>query len=828
MSGSRPADATFQGPGQVRVAAVTELLLLAALVAAPLLGGTVHVSSTLAVAALCLLGCWLARLMGGQRPATAGPLAIVLGGVLVWQGVSLLPLPPELAARLVPRQVDLLDWSVLDSLVAPRLSHAPGATAWELVKLAGALAALLLVRQIALREGGQRRVLQYVVAAGLAALAVSLLQTVTSARSVLWVYRPESESGLAAGTLWGFRTPFVNPNHAAQFFELTGLASLGLGVLGPERRRPIFLVAGVALLVAVVATGSSGGWVAVAAGVSFLACLAMAQRWPLARATLVAVPAVTLAVGLVITMPVVRSGLDDTALGDPFTRVDRVSNKVRAWPASVQLVEELPWTGIGRGAFRDVYPQVQEAGFASSRSFVENEWLQVVVELGLPVGGALLFALAGIWALALARWRGAAEVGAALAATLALGIHAYVDFGPEFAGVGLPLVCLLGLCTTAVGRLPARGRGLAPWTLLVLATVALAAAPWALHHGSHGRIRAALMDLPDGRDLPDSARGHLRWRPLSPDVALALAGAHERRGEIDASLRWLSRAMYLAPADPSPHVYASRILGALDYRDQALIELRLAIALYGERREVLFRPLLSMTTDPDEVERALGFDEDAIAWFAVFALRQDRRSTLARELTGRREVDAGSSPTVLRAVAEVAMADGEPGRAEPALRQALEREPDDLTVRLTLARCQQSGDDLDGARETLQTGLGADPDNPWLLAELGRVEAGAGKPGEARRQLRLAWEHAPAESLGLRATIRVAEGDLARDGGDLLKARDAYLDALRLDPDMARNRVKLGDVYRDLGHRDAALREYERARVMLPDDSALERRIQDL
>jgi tetratricopeptide (TPR) repeat protein len=115
-----------------------------------------------------------------------------------------------------------------------------------------------------------------------------------------------------------------------------------------------------------------------------------------------------------------------------------------------------------------------------------------------------------------------------------------------------------------------------------------------------------------------------------------------------------------------------------------------------------------------------------------------------------------------------------------------------------------------------------------MLAELGRIEVTAGNGSEARRQLRLAWDHAPAESLGLRSGIRITEGDLARANGDLLGARDAYLGALRLEPEMARNRVKLGDVYRDLGHRDAALREYERARVELPDDSALERRIQDL
>jgi tetratricopeptide (TPR) repeat protein/O-antigen ligase len=828
MSTSLREAASFQGPPDVRAAALTELLLLAALVAAPLLGGTVHIGSTLAVVVLCLAGAWLARAAGTQPAGSASPLGIVLGLVLVWQALSLLPLPADLAGHLVPRQLDLLDWSTLEGLVTARLSHAPGATAWELLKLSGAMAAFLLVRQIARREGGRRRVVQYVIAAGAAALVVSLLQTLTSARSVLWLYRPESESGLAAGTLWGFRTPFVNPNHAAQFFELTGLAALGLGVLGPDRRRLLWLGLGLAMLLAVIATGSLASWVAIAAGVGFLVSLAIARSWRPARVLVMTVPLAVLATAVVIALPVVRAGLDDTALGDPFTRVDRISNKVRAWPATVQLIDELPWTGIGRGAFRDIYPQVQEAGFASSRSFVENEWLQVLVELGLPVGGMLLLALSLTWLLALVRWRDSTEVGAALAATLAVGIHGFVDFGPEFAGVGLPLIGLLALCTAGAGPGRGGGRGLASFALLVLATLGLLAAPWALRHGSHGRIHAGLMELPEGADLAAASRGHLRWRPLSPDVALALAGAHEVQGEINGSLRWLSRAMYLAPSDPSPHVYASRILAALDYHDQALIELRLGLELYGDGRDVLFRPLLNLTTDPDEVERALGFDPEAIAAFVVFALRQDRRSTLARELARRREVDAGASPALLRAVAEVAIADGEPARAEPALRQGLALEPDDLTLRLTLARCLQAGGDLDGARSTLQTGLALDPDNPWMHAELGRIEVTAGAGAEARRQLRLAWDHAPAESLGLRSGIRITEGDLARADGDLLGARDAYLGALRLEPEMARNRVKLGDVYRDLGHRDAALREYERARVELPDDSALERRIQDL
>ena len=73
----------------------------------------------------------------------------------------------------------------------------------------------------------------------------------------------------------------------------------------------------------------------------------------------------------------------------------------------MELIHESPWAGIGRGAFEPVFTRVHPASAFATFSHVENEYVQAVVDWGVP--GTI--ALAGILAVvppvrdtAMARW----------------------------------------------------------------------------------------------------------------------------------------------------------------------------------------------------------------------------------------------------------------------------------------------------------------------------------------------------------------------------------------------------------------------------------------
>ncbi len=84
---------------------------------------------------------------------------------------------------------------------------------------------------------------------------------------------------------------------------------------------------------------------------------------------------------------------------DQFTRtsLDEIHaprSKFAAWRSAVELIDESPWVGIGRGAFEPVFQRVHPASAYATYTYLENEYLQAVVDWGVP--GALVLAFVAI------------------------------------------------------------------------------------------------------------------------------------------------------------------------------------------------------------------------------------------------------------------------------------------------------------------------------------------------------------------------------------------------------------------------------------------------
>ena len=791
------------------LALVGEFLMGIALVLAPLMAGSVHAFTNGLVLSVCLAGLWCMVIATRREGWAMTPLVVVLVGVLLCQALTLVPLPEGVLPRLSPILADVLDDAGLAGVALPRLSYTPGATTFEIVKLAGAIAAFLLALQLGRTEERGRRLVAMLGVSAIVVLLVSAVQTVGGAQEVLGIYRPISTSEYGAASMFGFRTPFINPNHAAEFLGSAGLATLAFGLfLVPGRRLP-WLALGIACLGCVVLTGSGGGMVSCGVGLLFLVGLWLGRRRRIVRWPVPVAAAVALAGVLGV---VAHAGLLGRELPQSLRFDERMETKTRVWPETVMMTLGHPWTGVGRGGFRDAVPRFQQSGTARSHSFVENEYLQITAELGLPVAVALLLTVGVTWAFALARWRGSAHVAAGLCGTFVVGLHSFVDFGLEFAGVGLPFLVLLAL--VAAPRFTLLRAKRRRWSLPFFFVPAFGllflaqASAYGHHHDCVALVRAA----PFTEEGEATTRTILRSRPASADVALAIAEFYARGGDFPMSLRWLGRTMFLSPQEPTSHALAARTLASMGAVDQALLELKLAFQLTETRLGGLYSQLADLAEDTEDVSRALGQDAERIADFVVYLLEIDAESTLAREVMSALLAGQEGHPSVVRAEAELAMADGRMDDAVDALQRTLASgDGDDQTIRC-LSRCLTRRGDVDDARSLLERAMQESPEDPWLVLDAARVEIAAHRPGPAKRLLRQVLAMASSDDHAVLGYAYHLQGDVHRLTGDLDRAGDDYRRALALFPERHVIRIKLGDVYRDSGSRDAALREYRTVR----------------
>lgn len=789
----------------------SEFVLAGAVLLAPLAAGTVHTPTTVLLLVLCLVAFWL-RALGsfGKIPwrGWRDPLGLVVLGVLAWQVFTLIPLGPRAIGALSPNLAANLDFGELEGVARWTLTYAPGATAWEVLKLAGAAAALLLSLQICRTSRGRRRVIIISTASLAVFLVLTVLQSLSGTESILWYYRPSAYTGLGTTSLVDLCTTFVNANHAAQFVELTGLGALAYGALSVGRYRFVFVALGIVSLIVIVLTGSGAGILVTAMSCGFIATLTIARRWRRLSPLRWVVPGVAVAgaiVGLILLAWSPSPGPED----DP--RPEWIASKVRAWPSTTTMIGEHLWVGIGRGGYRDAFPQFQEPGLANSFTFVENEALQLWSELGVPVGSVLMLAVVLTWFVSLARWRGRSSHAATLAGTFAVGTHSFVDFGLEFGGVGLPFVVLLGAVAAAARgkRRVGRTSGWLPLVASLVLTASLVLAPRTLAHGEYTDVMRHILEA--GRAGGDEAtiRDALAQRPNSPDVALAIAAYHEISGDPFANLRWLSRAMALAPQDAPPHTLAARTLADLGKERQAMLELKTALQLSPLGHGKCYIVLANLARDTGDIEYVFEDDQAGKARFATYLFTHRRGGDLAHAVVADLEGDGSAIAT---ARAEAAMNSGDPAAAEQALRAFLALEPDDLAATISLAHTLVAQGRADEGRDRLTELSWTSTDDATILLEMARISRETGETKQARRDIRRARLALDTTNLRLVADIEVMEGNLCRDAKEYPCARDRYMRALQVYPEWHHVRTRLGLVYRDMGDPDAALRELRRVR----------------
>ena len=639
------------------------------------------------------------------------PLLVLLLAVSAWTVLQLVPLPASLVASLSPTLDGLRQdgASLAGVSVWSSLSMDPSATLRGLTFLLTLSGVAVIALRVAVSEKGRYVLVACV--AGLAATAavVAGVHELVGATTLYGLYEPRQVPPILG--------PLLNTNHLGCLTAVGTVTSLGL-VLYPKQsvlRRITWTISSATCLVVTMATLSRGAVLGLAMGlVATLAAVIVHRIHALEGATrrrrerflTTTLPAgVMIACGISIAVYLgagsVMHQLETTTLDE----IHSPRSKFAAWKSSLELVDDSPVFGVGRGAFETTFTRVHPASAFATFSHAENEGIQVLVEWG--VGGALLVVVLGGWTMLLAirRWSDGPLAAGALGGLASVAVQSNFDFGMELLGLAVPLTILVATLTygglTEVPRRrlrKVRALRAAHGTAILVGAVVLLGGMTRSVEEDHGVLRAK----PARAVVLDSIARH----PLDY-YGFAILAEDLLRAEDPDAVRVLNHAMRLHPTHAGLHWVAARMLMRAKRLSQAEAEYSTAVRFSADPRPVI-RELTSVLP----VHRAAtALPVDLSLNIVLPTLGPLSVVTLAWL---ERVVDHGTYPKAVDALYSVALRQKNYRAAERAARRKCQITPT-LACRLELVHVLQ----LDGRNEA-------------IIAELADVRTWTGRADERR------------------------------------------------------------------------------------------------
>ena len=436
-------------------------LIVALLIFAPLAFGAVHAWSEFVILTGCLglVGCLIARALmwkstGGLRwTPTYFPVAAFV--MLAFLQIS--PIPFWLLEWLSPTSAELYADAQQSGFEPSFLSLYPHATWHDLCLVVAAAVVFLTVVNVVRRSGQVKGILLAVAVIGSALAMLALVQGLFSNGHIYWIGPPIAQEN--SGT-------FLCHNHFSQHMNLSVVAMLAYAMLrfretlgrkwldrssmadwftSQELRFTRWLmVFAICGLVAIAVSVSRMGIVSSVAALIMLS-LSVSLHKGRRRAS------IPIIVGLVAVSAVILVGFE--AVFDRMATLNSFDSYSKRWTVVTDLVPafgDFMITGSGLGTFSAVYPMYDTGTVTAFASHAENEYAQLLLEMGIP--GAILF----IWFLTLlirSVIRSSRRndhlifiVAPALAAgLLAVAIHSWTDFGQHIPAIALLSAAFCGL-----------------------------------------------------------------------------------------------------------------------------------------------------------------------------------------------------------------------------------------------------------------------------------------------------------------------------------------------------------------------------------------------
>jgi O-antigen ligase len=311
-----------------------------------------------------------------------------------------------------------------------------------------------------LLRGAQARSLALIFSIYGAALAgFALLQGISSNGRLYWIRLPRS-----GGWIYG---PYVNHNHYAGLMEMLVPIPLVLSLtrLAPSRARATAAAFAAVMVGTIFLSGSRGGMLAIVTELVILAALLIKQK-----------RGIRTAIGIGVFMAIIIGLLTWVGGGELSRRIATVGSEHTELTGDIRstinrdglhMFLKRPVLGWGLGTFPVVYPEFRTFYTNFFVNQAHNDYLQLLVEMGLLGFGIMVWFLITLYRRAIRKignWAG--EIGGAVTLACLLGlsgilVHSAVDFNLQIpANAALFYV----LCTVAASEplaQPARRRRVA-------------------------------------------------------------------------------------------------------------------------------------------------------------------------------------------------------------------------------------------------------------------------------------------------------------------------------------------------------------------------------
>jgi hypothetical protein len=560
--------------------------------------------SELAVGALLLLMFGAAMHLGGAgmlSVALWSPVAMIalafagfapalhrrdllLRAALIFIGVTALQLVPLPPALLRAMDSQLADWSAralvplrMDRSMQWRALHAdPGNGYSDLQYAVGALAAFLAATRLSRRGAGEQLVRGAAVITTVVAL-VGFGHKLGAIDKLFGFYTPFETS------LPELLTPIINQNHLSNYLGIGSLLCVGLA--SSATSFPVKFAYGLAAFICVSGAALSFSRAGIASTIGAHVMLAL---WLTARAKLrrkgvtkqrhARVAMVSAALGgaaIALVLFFSWSLLENARIRNDTTKLTYIR-------AGARVAAAHPFFGTGSGStYAVLTADGREPGV-----FTAERAESLPVDLALAVGPLLALVLCGLGIVGLWRIRPTRKaspwVVAASCAVVAALAHNMLDFSLWLGATGYLVAVLAGVLAGEASRdeleettSNRQKNGLR--SALVIATLIVAAAGIKTSKSTHFVERARLRELVQRNgDAFGALQVSMVRHPA--DAYLALLGAKHalQRGDRRAG-RFINHAMWLAPRWTAPHELIATLLFLQGRREQALIEVRLAV-----------------------------------------------------------------------------------------------------------------------------------------------------------------------------------------------------------------------------------------------------------
>ncbi|HEY0254248.1 MAG TPA: O-antigen ligase family protein [Kofleriaceae bacterium] len=574
----------------------------------------------------------LAGLVRSRRVfARTSPLIVMLVIAIGLTAIQVIPLPHAIVDALSPTQTGLRDdgLALVGAAARSTITADVPATLRALIFFVILLAIAIIALRLAISEQGRYQILATIALLCGGAALVGDLHNLFGLQKLYGLIAPQQLPRVLG--------PMFNSNHYACLMAIG--AAVACGLLMYQRQRSWMRVVWIAVVIVCGLTGlstlSRGGALALATGAFVVVATLMTQHWlisdePPVRRSRFLTRSLPIGVVALSTVVVViytgAEGITQQFSSTSLTELQQPRSKYMAWRSAAELVDETPWVGIGRGALEPALVRVHPASAFATFPYLENEYIQAVVDWGVP--GTLLLAFATIWLIVVAvrRWRDGPLVAGAFGAVAAVMLQSNVDFGLELLGIAAPITAVAATLAYVPLReengqklAVSRGLRITHAIALVVGALLLVTSPTTTIEEDHRALDRSSLTL-------DQLRPAIERHPLDYFNYGLAAQAAAKSGDRNA-VPLLNHAMTLHPTHPGLHLMAARMLAASGHPAQAVIEYATALPAAPNRAAVI-----------DEIVKRFPVPQAALAlgtdaqWIDDIARRLEEMKALDLEL----------------------------------------------------------------------------------------------------------------------------------------------------------------------------------------------------